>query len=113
MLPISTKGMLGGMIGPMVAAAAVTAAANAAGNPTRAMAGMSTDPVAAASATAEPDMPAMIMLTTMFTCASPPVIHPTRAVANRTIRAVMPPADINSPASMKSGTASSGNESTP
>src|SRR5665647_2579528 len=88
MLPIITKGIDGGMIGPIVEAAAVTAAAKGAGNPDFTMAGIRIEPVAAASATAEPDMPAMIMFTTMATWAKPPVIQPTMAVANLTILTV-------------------------
>jgi hypothetical protein len=59
--------MLGGMIGPMVAAEASRAALKLAPKPARRMAGMRMAPVPAASAVAEPDMPAMIMLLTTAT----------------------------------------------
>ena len=49
----------------------------------------------------------------MFTCASPPLRCPIIAWLNSTIRMVMPPRFINSPASMKNGIAISGNESMP
>ena len=113
MLPIRTKGMLGGMMGPIVAEEAMTAAAISGGYFAFFIAGMRIVPVAAASATEEPDIPAMIMLTTTETLASPPVMCPTRARANLTRRSVTPPFSINSPASMKRGTARSGKESSP
>ena len=88
MLPIRTKGMLGGMIGPIVAEEAMTAAAISGEYFAFFMAGIRIVPVAAASATEEPDIPAMIMLTTTDTLASPPVMCPTRARANLTSRSV-------------------------
>ena len=77
------------------------------------MAGSSTLPVPAASATPEPDMPAMIMLATTDTCARPPVIWPTRVRAKETSRSVMPPVFIRLPARMKNGIASRGKVSIP
>ena len=105
--------MLGGIMGPMVEAEAVTAAEKRGEKPVRVMAGISTEPVPAASATAEPDMPAMIMLVTTTTCPRPPVRCPTKALASRTNRSVIPPLFIRAPARMKKGTASRGKESTP
>jgi len=55
-------GMLGGMICPHVAAAPVRAAEKSAGYLSFFMAGMSTPPMAEASATQDPDTPANIML---------------------------------------------------
>jgi len=79
-------GILGGMIGPIVAAAAVTAAAKPAPYPWRFMAGIRTEPVALASASAVPENPAMITFVTMTTYASPPRMWPTTAVAKATSR---------------------------
>ena len=62
----------------MVAEAAVTAAANSRGYPSSVMALISIVPSPAASATAEPDMPAKITLPTMFTWARPPRSQPAR-----------------------------------
>ena len=67
-------------------------------------------PRPAASATADPHMPAKIMLATMQTCASPPRNRPTRHSANSKIRRVMPAVFIAMPVSMKKGAASSGKE---
>ena len=59
--------MLGGMTGPMVEAAPTRAAEKILGYPAFTMAGIRTAPVPVASATADPDMPAMIMLVTTVT----------------------------------------------
>ena len=55
-------GIEGGMMGPITEAVSVTAAENADEYPARFMEGIRTDPMAAASATADPDIPAMNML---------------------------------------------------
>ena len=70
-------------------------------------------PIAEASATAEPEMPANIMEESTFTCARPPRICPTKDCAKRTMTAVMPPAFMSSPARMKNGTANRGKLSMP
>ena len=57
---------------PMLAELDVMAALISLEYPSLAMAGMSTEPSAAVSATAEPDMPPNSMLATTFTIASPP-----------------------------------------
>ena len=70
-------------------------------------------PTAAASAAADPDMPAKNMADTMVTAASPPGSQPTRALAKSMIRRLMPPVSMMMPANMKSGTAMRWKESTP
>jgi hypothetical protein len=67
MTAMKTMGMLGGMMGPMVAAAALMAAAKRLSYPSRAMAGSRTEETALASATAEPETPAMITFTMTVT----------------------------------------------
>ena len=67
MTAMNTMGMLGGMMGPMVAAEALMAAANRRSYPSRAMAGSSTEETALASATAEPETPAMMTFTITVT----------------------------------------------
>jgi hypothetical protein len=69
------------------------------------MAGIMTEPTAAESAAAEPEMPAKNMLATTDTIASPPVIHPTKALAKLISRREIPPLSIKAPASRKNGTA--------
>ena len=61
-----TIGSEGGMMGPMVAAAAVMAAAVSGLYPALRMARISIAPEPAASATAEPTIPAKIMLVRML-----------------------------------------------
>ena len=111
--PYTTMMTEGGMIGPMMAEEAETAAANAGSKPSRRIALISTVPSPAASACATPDMPAKIRLATTLTCASPPRMWPTSAVANSKMRAAMPPELRMLPASTKSGIASSGKLSMP
>ena len=77
------------------------------------MARISTTPRPAASATAEPDMPAKIMLAMTLTWPSPPWIRPTQSWATPKIRCVIPPVFIRLPARMKNGTARRGNEAVP
>src|SRR5512146_938861 len=72
-----------------------------------------TEPTAAESAAADPEMPAKNMLATTDTIANPPVIHPTRALAKLISRREMPPLSIKAPASRKNGTACSTVESAP
>jgi len=62
-----TKPMLGGMMGPMVPATALTAQAKLFEYPWAVIVGIMMVPIAAASATDEPDTPAMIMFTTTTT----------------------------------------------
>ena len=105
MLPKITKGMLGGMMGPMVEAAPTKAAEKDRGYPAFSMAGIRMVAVPVASATADPDMPAMIMLVTTVTWPSPPRMCPTRHWAKWTSRCVIPPVFIRLPARMKKGMA--------
>ena len=72
---------------------------------------MSTDPTAAVSAAAAPEIPAKNMEDTIDTWARPPVIEPTKLFAKSINRRLMPPASMSSPAKMKKGIAVSGNES--
>ena len=60
-------------------------------------------PRPAASALAEPDMPAKIRLATTFTCPSPPLIWPTRQSANSNISSVTPALFITQPTTIKNG----------
>ena len=95
------------MIGPMTEDAAVRAAAKAAGYlPSWVIIFCMSLPEAAASARAEPDIPAKMMLCTTLTCASPPRKRPTRASQKRSSRSVMLPVFMNSAARMNSGMAS-------
>ena len=71
-------GILGGTIGPTTPAAATTVAENRLGKPRFFMRGIRVEPMAVASATAEPVMPAKNIEARMATWASPPVIQPTR-----------------------------------
>ena len=99
------------MIGPIVAAAATTAAAYSAGYPSFFIAGIKTEPVADASATADPETPAIIILATMLTWDSPPLTWPKRAEEKSTSLLVIPPVFMRSPARMKKGIARNPKES--
>ena len=103
----------GGMIGPMTELAAVIAAAKRRVYPCFSIAGISMEPSAEVSATAEPESPAKRIEDRMFTWASPPRRWPMSAWENSTSRMVMPPRFIISPASMKNGIAISGKLSIP
>ena len=72
------------------------------------MAGMTTLPMAAASATDEPEISLWIIVATTVTMASPPRMNPTRLLARFTRRSEMPEVSISPPARIKSGIASSG-----
>ena len=72
------------------------------------MAGMMTGPVAATSATAEPEISAKNMDCTMFTCARPPRMKPTIAIARSISRCVIEDEFMIAPARMNIGIASSG-----
>ena len=66
-----------------------------------------------ASATAEPDMPAKMMLATTLAWPRPPGIQPTSSLAVSKIFSVILPAFIRLPARMNRGTAISRKESMP
>lgn len=76
------NGIEGGKIGPTMAEELVTAAAKAGLKPFLRMASISMRPMPPMSASADPDIPANIMLPKMFTCASPPGMRPTAVSAN-------------------------------
>jgi len=61
------------------------------------MAGISTAPSPVASATAEPDIPAMIRLDRTLTWASPPAMCPTKARVSRKRRSVTPASSSGCP----------------
>jgi hypothetical protein len=96
------------MIGPMTDDTHVNAAANAAGYlPSRVIIDCMILPDAAASASAEPDMLAKMMLCTTLTCANPPRKRPTMALQKCSSLSMMLPVFMNSAARMNSGIASS------
>ena len=70
-------------------------------------------PVATASATADPDTPAMTKLVMMDTCPRLPLSRPTSAMAQSIRRIVRPPLFMSSPANMNRGTWTSAKLSTP
>src|SRR5688500_7335623 len=90
------------------AALETIAALRARGYPRFSIAGITTLPIAAASATEEPEISLWIMVATTVTMARPPRMKPTRLLARLTRRRDMPDVSIRPPARMKSGIASSG-----
>src|SRR5574341_2060433 len=106
-------GMLGGMMMASVAALDTSPALKALGYPFLAMAGITTWPMAAASATADPEISEKNMEATMVTMARPPRMNPTRALARLMRRVEIPEVVISPPARMKSGMASRGNLEAP
>ena len=72
---------------------------------------MSAFPMAAQSARETPLIPPNAMAAAMVTWASPPRTGPTRAFTNSITRSSIPERPMRSPARMKNGIASSGNES--
>jgi hypothetical protein len=77
------------------------------------MAGSMIDPMAATSATPDPEMAPKSMHDMTMTMAMPPGMCPTRVAANLVMRGVMPPSAMTAPARRKSGMARSVKESTP
>ena len=69
------------------------------------MAGMRIAPTAAASAAAEPEIPAKNMADTIVTAANPPGSQPTREFAKSMMLSLMPPASMMTPVNINSGTA--------
>ena len=79
-------GTEGGIIGPITAAVTVSAEAKGLSYPSFSIAGTSTEPRPAVSATASPVIPAKIMQAMTFTMAKPPLICPTTALQSLTMR---------------------------
>ena len=75
--------------------------------------GTSSELIAETSAAVEPEMPEKKTSATTTTMARPPFTRPTMAIARSTIRSEIVPDSMSAPARMKSGIASSTNESTP
>ena len=84
--------MLGGMIIPRGEEQQVTAAAKGRLYLFLTMEGISTEPTAAESAVAAPEIPPKIMLTKILTAARPPGINPITAFEKLTSRVVNPAA---------------------
>ena len=78
-----------------------------------AIAGTTSEPIAAVSASAEPETPPNMRQEATVTMPRPPGRKPRAVRVKLTIRLPMPPCDSNSPANMNSGTAISRNGSTP
>ena len=91
----------------------VTAVEKSRGYPLRSISGISTDPIDAVSATADPEIPPKKVDARMFTTDRPPRTKPTRTLAKATRRRDMPPSAISAPARTKNGIASSENLFTP
>src|SRR3989304_4647507 len=101
-------GMLGGIRMAALAAFETTAALKARGYPRFSMAGITTLPMAAASATDDPEISLWIIVATTVTMARPPRMNPTRLLARFTRRREIPDVSMRPPARMKRGMASRG-----
>ena len=75
--------------------------------------GIITEPIAAVSATDEPEMQPNMVEARMLTSARPPRRKPTKTFARLTRREAMPPSAMMPPARMKNGIASSAKSSMP
>ena len=75
--------------------------------------GMISDPMAAVSAIAEPEIPPNSRQETTQTTPSPPGMKPKRVTAKATMRLPTPPLESSSPPKMNNGTAIRRNGSTP
>jgi hypothetical protein len=106
-------GMLGGIRGPQHAALAMIAAVKSALYPSFFIAGIKTDPIAVASATADPDRPAKNMLAKTLTSPRAPLNLPTRRFEKWISLWVIPPPLIIDPARMKKGMHNNGSFSIP
>ena len=111
--PYIINGILGGIIGPIVEEAAVTAAEKSVSNPCSSIALISIVPRPAASATADPLIPAKTTLASTLACPKPPGIHPTSPLQKSKIRLVILPTFISFPAIRKNGIAIRENPLTP
>ena len=104
--------MDGGMISPMEPQQAHSAPENDFSYLRLVISGTMMAPMAAASATPEPEIPPMMIPVIATTMARPPRMGPTKQSAKSMILLVMPPWLISAPASINSGMAISENEST-
>ena len=111
--PKMIMGTEGGMMGDKILPAAISPVLLSLLYPALTIIGMRIAPSAAVDATADPTMLAKRRIARMDTYPSPPLTCPTMALAALTIRLVIPPLFINSPANMKKGTAIMENESAP
>ncbi len=102
-------GMDGGIMMASDAAEEQMAAANGALYPFFFISGIKTEPSAATSATADPEISAKNKDTPMLTCAKPPRIQPNSAEAKLIKRREIPDEFMMAPAKMNKGIASSGN----
>lgn len=102
----------GGIISPMEPQQAHSAPENGFSYFLFVISGTIIAPMAAASATPEPDIPPIIIPVIATTMASPPRIGPTKQRQKSMIRFVIPPWLIKAPASINNGIAISGKEST-
>ena len=105
--------MLGGMRIPMAAEAHRMEADSSAEYPLRFIEGIRSEPTAATSAVADPEMPENRISVTTTTCPRPPRIRPTITMARSTMRWEMPEVSMSAPPRMKRGTARRMKESTP
>ena len=105
--PQITRLMLGGMIGPIPDEAAVMATENPLSQPASFIALISRAPRPPASAIAEPDMPAKIILARTFAWPRPPGICPIAFSAKPNILSLNPISFIAQPTKTKAGTAKS------
>ena len=103
----------GGTSTPIADAAATIETASSGRYPARVIEGISSEPTAETSAADEPEIPENRYSLTTVVIPRPPRMWPTSARAKPTSRSVMPPVFIRSPASTKSGSARSRNESMP
>jgi len=112
-IPNTTIGMLGGISGPQQAALAMITAEKSALYPSFFIAGIKTDPMAVASATAEPDRPAKNMLAKTLTSPRAPRNRPTRRFEKWMSLWVIPPPLMIDPARIKKGMHNNGSFSIP
>jgi hypothetical protein len=110
---ITTMMRQGGMRIPIADAAETIATARSGRNPARMSEGTMSDPIADTSATVDPEIPEKNASATTTAMPRPPRRWPISTRARWTSRAEMPPVSIRPPARMKSGIASSTNESAP
>ena len=106
--PYKIIGIEGGIMIARDAVELVSAAENCGVNPRFFIAGINTEPVAATSATAEPDISAKNSETVTFTIAKPPRINPTNARQKSINLRLMLVVFIKQPARINKGIAING-----